>query len=121
MFATDSSSFLQLTFSPRNSPTFKSFEEKVETTVTSLKVKVRNRVTWLGMFKCDSIVVPIIYAGDRLNFLFRQESDGTVRALWKAKAICKEIVFLCFFTEKSLLFSAKVNKWSQKCQKIWPY
>lgn len=31
-------------FSPRNSPTFKSFEEKVETTVTSLKVKVRGRV-----------------------------------------------------------------------------
>lgn len=41
MFATDSSSFLQLSFSPRNSPTFKSFEEKVETTVTSLKVEIR--------------------------------------------------------------------------------
>lgn len=27
-------------FLPRNSPTFKSFEEKVETTVTSLKTKV---------------------------------------------------------------------------------
>ncbi|NXG52755.1 TPD53 protein, partial [Psilopogon haemacephalus] len=34
MLATNSS------FSPRNSPTFKSFEEKVETTVTSLKTKV---------------------------------------------------------------------------------
>lgn len=37
--------FFPSTFSPRNSPTFKSFEEKVETTVTSLKVKVRGRVT----------------------------------------------------------------------------
>ncbi|NWX28571.1 TPD53 protein, partial [Notiomystis cincta] len=40
MLATDSLSSLQLFFSPRNSPTFKSFEEKVETTVTSLKTKV---------------------------------------------------------------------------------
>ncbi|NXK46508.1 TPD53 protein, partial [Chauna torquata] len=39
-FATDSPSLLQLSFSLRNSPTFKSFEEKVETTVTSLKTKV---------------------------------------------------------------------------------
>lgn len=80
MFVTDSSCF-QLSFSPRNSPTFKSFEEKVETTVTSLKVKVRGRVTWLCMLKCDSLAVPIICTGDRLNSLFHQGFHGAARAL----------------------------------------
>lgn len=68
-------------FSPRNSPTFKSFEEKVETTVTSLKVKVRGRVAWLCVLKCDSLVVPIICTGDWLNLLFYPEFHGSARAL----------------------------------------
>ena len=32
------------------------------------------------------------------------------------KSIWRRIVFLCFVTKKLLLLSAKVNKWSQKCQ-----
>lgn len=80
MFATDSS-FLQLSFSSRNSPTFKSFEEKVETTVTSLKVEIRGQVTWVCLLKCNSLVVPIICTGDGLNLLFHQEFHGTAKEL----------------------------------------
>uniref|UniRef100_A0A8C5T4S3 TPD52 like 1 n=1 Tax=Malurus cyaneus samueli TaxID=2593467 RepID=A0A8C5T4S3_9PASS len=59
-----------------NSPTFKSFEEKVETTVTSLKVKLRGRVAWLCMLKCDNLVVPIICTGicfSIKNFMLARE------------------------------------------------
>ncbi|KAM9637446.1 tumor protein D53 isoform 1-T1 [Morphnus guianensis] len=65
----------------RNSPTFKSFEEKVETTVTSLKVEIRGRVTWVCLLKCNSLVVPIICTGDGLNSPFHQEFHGTAKAL----------------------------------------
>lgn len=112
-FATD---LLQLSSSLRNSPTFKSFEEKVETTVTSLKVMVKGcymamlEVWWLHC-PCHLHRKVIEFAVEsRIPCKFHATSEALLESEDKSEKSSFSALLL-------LLLSAKVNKWSQKCQK----